>query len=241
MLDISFCVSWSDFVQTVNEKLKHGLEDGTFSSNKVEICVDEAVVKKVGFDLIVNEALSQIKAHIRAMGKGDGGRLDVEYRDASFDLVEGSKARYAIITDNSVKVMVVSNLCTKLSMSHPVLDSIFKQVCGSLGELMRTECRKENLERWTHKENVVKMCIQRTVSNELAFFAKHNLAYTVSPGTFNGTWDVEFSEKHETYTLTVDLDLFLGTIKVYVLNTAKHNEVMVSETLEFEKVNEHND
>ena len=52
---------------------------------------------------------------------------------------------------------------------------------------------------------------------------------------------MEFSEKHETYTLTVDLDLFLGTIKVYILNTAKHNEVMVSETLEFEKVNEHND
>lgn len=240
MIDIVFCVSWSDYVSTVNEKLTHYIKDGFFKSAScsLEVCVDEDVTKKIGFPFVVEEAMSQVKAQIRALGKDDSG-VSVEYKDTTYEAVAGDKARYAIITDNGVKVMVVSNLLTKLKMhNYPVLDSLFRRVCEALTELMRTECRTENLERWKHKEDVVKLCVQRTVNHELAYFAKNNLEYSVSPSSFVYAWDIEY--QGQKFTLSLDLDLFLGTIKVYILDVSDHNKVMTSETLEFEKINEHN-
>ena len=241
MMDIVFCVSWSDYVRTVNEKLTLYIKDGFFKKDSfsLEICVDEDVTKKIGFPLVVEEAMGQVKAQIRALGKDDSS-VRVEYKDIKYEAVAGDKARYAIITDNDIKVMVVSNLLTKLRMNnYPVLDSMFRRVCEALSELMRTECRKENLERWNHKEDVVKLCVQRTVNHELAYFAKNNLEYSVSPSSFVYAWDIEYQDQK--FALSLYLDLFLGTIKVSILDVSDHNKVMASETLDFEKINEHND
>ena len=207
MTDISFCVSWGDYVRTVNEKLTHYLKADLFKSNSLEICVDEDVVEKVGFSLVTEEAVHQIKAQIRAIGKDDSG-IAVDYKSADFEIAEGSKARYAIITDNGIKVMMVSNLCTKLGLKHPVLDSLFRRVRETLMELVRTECRTENLEQWKHKEDVVKLCIQRSVSNELAFFAKKNEEYRVTPDTFSFVWDIADTNANKTFALSLEMDLF---------------------------------
>ena len=243
MLDVSFCVSWSDFVQTVNEKLEHGLEDDTLKSNKVEICVDEDVVKKVGFTTFADEALNQTKAHYKARGKNASG-IHVEYQNADLLTVAGDDAKFAIIRENGSSLLMVSNLHNLLRKTYPDLEYMFRRVCEAVTELMRTECRTENLERWAHKESIVSLCLQRTVNHELAFFAKSNPDYDIRPSTFIYSWDIYYQDKH--LALSLDGDLFNGCIGVSILDCSAYKDsgsklVLEKEILEFEKVNEHND